>query len=109
MRAGGPADSAAFGYEHVQLVNFTAERLLEFLLPRITFDIITQFYGRPDRRQKAAIHTLLLRPDERRFVIVWHSALACPYDEERLRGTVIRVKPRINVPPSISRTGVWVA
>ena len=27
-------------------------------------------------------------------MIVWHSALACPYDEERLKGTVIRVRPR---------------
>jgi hypothetical protein len=97
------------GYEHVRLGNLTPDGFLQFLLPRITFDIVTQFYRRPDRRQEAAIHTLLLEPDKRRFVIVWHSALACPYDEERLKGTTIRVRRRINVPASVSRTGVWVS
>ena len=96
------------GYEDVRLGNLTSDGFLQFLLPRITFDIVTQFYRRADRRQEASIHTLLIRPDERRFVIVWHSALACPYDEERLKGTIIRARRRINVPASVTRTGVWV-
>ncbi len=96
------------GYEDIRLGNFTADGFWQFLLPRVSFDIVTRFYRRrPDARQEAAIHTLVLRPDERRFVIVWHSALACPYDEERLKGTTIRVRRRINVPASVSRTGVW--
>ena len=98
------------GYEDIRLGNFTDDGFWQFLLPRVSFDIVTQFYRRrPDARQEAAIHTLVLRPDERRFVIVWHSALACPYDEERLKGTVIRVRPRVNVPASIGRAGVWAA
>lgn len=96
------------GYEEVRLGNFTADGFLGFLLPRVTFDVVTRFRGRPDRRQDVVIHTLWLRPDERRFTVIWHSALPCPYDEERLLETTVRVRDRINVPASVSRTGVWV-
>jgi hypothetical protein len=95
------------GYELVQLRNLTADGFLQFLLPRISFDIVTQFYKRPDRRHTATIHTLWLLPDQRRFVMVWLSALPCPYDEERLKSTTIRIKRRIVVPASVSATGVW--
>lgn len=95
------------GHEQVQLSNFTADGSLQFLLPRISFDLVTQFYGRADRHHRAAVHTLWLLPDQRRFVMVWQSALPCPYDEERLKCTTIRFKRRISVPPSVTATGVW--
>ncbi|SAL83445.1 hypothetical protein AWB67_06409 [Caballeronia terrestris] len=96
------------GFEHVQLSNLTSDGFQQFLLPRITFDLVTQFYNRPDRRHRATIHTLWLLPDQRRFVIVWLSALPCPYDEERLKGTTVRLKRQIGVPASFSATGVWI-
>lgn len=101
--------SPLIGYEHVQLGNLTADGYLQFLLPRVTFDIVTEFYKRPDRRHaEPAIHTLRLKPDERRFVITWLSALPCPYDDERLKITSIRLRERAGVSASVSRTGVWI-
>jgi hypothetical protein len=96
------------GYELVQLGNLTADGFLQFLLPRITFDIVTQFYGRPDRRHEAApIHTLRLMPDKRQFSITWLSALPCPYDDEKLKSTSVSVRQRVGVSASVARTGVW--
>jgi hypothetical protein len=96
------------GYEEVRLGNLTPDGFWGFRLPRITFAITTQFYRRPDQRQEAAIHTLILQPDDRRFIVVWHSALRCPYDEERLKGTTITLRRRLNVPESVSQTGIWI-
>ena len=110
VRARGPADPAAAGRLRGRAPgNFTSDGFLQFLLPRVTFDIVTQFYRRAGPAAGGSIHSLLIRPDERRFVIVWHSALACPYDEERLKGTVIRARRRVNVRRVGHRTGVWVA
>lgn len=96
------------GYERVQLGNFTAGGFLQFLLPRITFDIVTQFYRRPDRRHEPApIHTVRLMPDKRRFSITWLSALPCPYDDERLKMTVVSLRQRTGVSETVARTGVW--
>jgi hypothetical protein len=97
------------GYEQVELANLTADGFLQFLLPRVSFDIVTEFYRRPERRHRAAIHTLWLLPDQRRFVMVWLSALPCPYDEERLKSSTIRIKRQLGVPASASASGVWIA
>jgi hypothetical protein len=95
------------GYELVQLGNFTADGFLQFYLPRITFDIVTQFYRRPDRKHEPApIHTLRLMPDKRQFSITWLSALPCPYDDERLKMTTVSLRPR-EVSPAVARMGVW--
>ncbi|CAH2396618.1 DUF2169 family type VI secretion system accessory protein [Mesorhizobium escarrei] len=96
------------GYELVQLGNFSADGFLQFLLPRITFNITTQFYGRPDQTHgEAPIHTLRLKPDQRQFSIAWMSALPVPYDEERLKQTRVRIRPRSGISPTVAATGVW--
>ncbi|RUV71951.1 MAG: DUF2169 domain-containing protein [Mesorhizobium sp.] len=96
------------GYELVQLGNFSADGFLQFLLPRITFNITTQFYGLPDQTHgEAPIHTLRLKPDQRQFSIAWMSALPVPYDEERLKQTRVRIRPRSGISPTVAATGVW--
>ena len=96
------------GYEDVRLGGFTAEGFMQFLLPRITFDITSHFKNQPDiKHEGASIQTLRIRPDARQFVITWLSALPVPYDEEKLSTTTIRVRRRTGVSPAISRTGVW--
>ncbi|SDE43156.1 DUF2169 family type VI secretion system accessory protein [Ruegeria marina] len=95
------------GYEHVRLGNFTPDGFWQFLIPRVTFDIVTEFYNRPTRRSGAQIHSLWVYPEERRFTVVWLSALPVPYDEERLKSTTVSVRRRAGVPDSIRRTGVW--
>lgn len=96
------------GYEAVQLGNFTPDGFLQFLLPRITFDIVTQFYRGPDRAHPSPpIHTLRLFPDERRFSITWMSALPCPFDGDRLKVTTVDIRSRTGASRAIAQTGVW--
>ncbi|CDX29167.1 conserved hypothetical protein [Mesorhizobium sp. ORS 3359] len=98
------------GYEEVRLGNFTSDGFLQFLLPRITFDMTTEFYNRPDRKNgEAAIHTLRIKPDLRQFSITWMSTLPVPYDEERLKMTSLSIRKRIGISPKIAATGVWLA
>ncbi|RWH68327.1 DUF2169 domain-containing protein [Mesorhizobium sp.] len=100
--------SPLIGYEDVRLGGFTADGFMQFLLPRITFDITSHFKDLPDvKHGGATIHTLRIRPDDRQFSITWLSALPVPFDEEKLSTTTIRIRRRTGVSPSISRTGVW--
>ena len=97
------------GYEEVKLGGVTPEGFLGFILPRIAFDVITTFKGRGDVRQRPTIHTLWLMPEERRFELVYLSALEVPPGrEEKLVGTIVRLRQRIGTPSSIRATGVWV-
>jgi hypothetical protein len=100
--------SPLVGYEVVRFGNFTTEGFWQFMLPRITFDINTEFYGRPDRKNdEALIQTLRIKPDLRQFSITWMSTLPVPYDEERLKITTVRIRERTGVSPAVTATGVW--
>jgi hypothetical protein len=96
------------GYEQVLVGGATPEGVWGFVLPRVTFDITTNFRRGGDQNQRAQIHTLWLYPDQRRFEVVYHSALqVAPGLEERLMATTIRIRPRIGTPASLLATGVW--
>ena len=96
------------GYEDVRLGNFTADGFLQFLLPRLKFNIVTEFYNRPDRRHdETTIHTLRIKPDLRQFSITWMSVLPVPYDEERLKQTTVKIRTRRGVSAATAATGVW--
>jgi hypothetical protein len=96
------------GYEVARLGNFTQDGFWEFLLPRVTFNITTQFYNRPDRKNnEPVIHTVRIKPDLRQFSITWMSTLSVPYDEERLKGSYVRIRERSGVSPAVAATGVW--
>lgn len=98
------------GYEHVRLGQFTEDGFWQFVLPRVTFNIVTQFYRRPDRRHDPVqIHTLTIHPDTRQFTLVWMSVLPVPFDEERLKETRVSLRPRVGTPASVARSGVWMA
>ncbi len=98
------------GYERVQLGQFTMDGYLEFLLPRLNFDLRTRFTRRPEQRHGTTIHTLRLFPDLRRFELTHLSALEVPPGhEEHMEETVVRLRSRIGTPDSVLQTGVWVA
>ncbi|TIM45812.1 MAG: DUF2169 domain-containing protein [Mesorhizobium sp.] len=98
------------GYEDVRLGNFTADGLLQFLLPRITFDMTTVFYNRPDRKNgEATIHTLRIKPNFRQFSITWMSTLPVPFDGERLKITNLSIRGRTGISPAVAATGVWLS
>ncbi|WP_322866125.1 DUF2169 domain-containing protein [Aquicoccus sp. G2-2] len=96
------------GYEQVALGGMTPEGVWSLILPRLKFDVISRFKGGADVRQAPAIHTLKLCPDERRFEIVYQTALEVPPGrEEKLAETVVRLNPRLGVPDAVRRAGVW--
>ncbi|WMJ02456.1 DUF2169 domain-containing protein [Pseudomonas chlororaphis subsp. aurantiaca] len=96
------------GYEEVILQGFTPQGFLGFVLPRISFDIVTTFTRYGDIRQRPSIQTLWLMPDLRRFEVVYASALEVPPGrEEKLIGTTVFMRKQINTLTSILRTGVW--
>lgn len=96
------------GHEEVMLHGFTPDGFLGFVLPKISFDIITTFTRYGDVRQRPSIQALCLMPDRRRFEIVYASALEVPPGrEEKLIGTTVFMRKRVNTSASILRTGVW--
>lgn len=96
------------GYEDVRMAGFTPGGFLQFLLPRITFEITSHFRQMPDiKHGEATMHTLRLKPDERQFSLTWMSALPVPFDEERLLNSTIRIRRRTGISASIERSGVW--
>lgn len=97
------------GYEDVRLGGFSPDGFLQFLLPRIEFDLTSQFHRRPDRKpEEARLHTLRIIPEERRFSMTWVSVLPVPYDEEYLTNTNVTLRAGAPVTPALSRTGVWI-
>lgn len=98
------------GYEEVRIAGMTEDWFLGFRLPRIVFDVVTQFRGAADVRQAPEIQTLWLKPNDRRFEIVWLSALEVPPGrEEKLFNTTVRIRPRQGTPDSVRQSGVWVS
>lgn len=96
------------GFEEVRLEGLTPDGFLLFTLPRINFDIVTTFKNTGDVQHAPSVHTLWLMPGRRRFEIVYLSALEVPPGrEEKLVGTTVRIKRRVDTPASILRTGVW--
>ncbi|AMX97680.1 MULTISPECIES: DUF2169 domain-containing protein [Mesorhizobium] len=95
------------GYETVRLGNFTGDGFFQFVLPRIGFDIHTEFNNRPSRQhEEPTIHTLRIKPDKRQFSITWMTTLYVPYDEERLKSTTISLR-RQTVSAAATRMGIW--
>ncbi|SHN10920.1 DUF2169 domain-containing protein [Rhizobacter sp. OV335] len=96
------------GHEQVLLHGFTPDVFLGFLLPKLSFETVTTFTRYGDVRQRPVIQTLWLMPDRRRFEIVYASALEVPPGrEEKLIGTTVFMRKRVNTPEAILRTGVW--
>ena len=97
------------GGERVELFNMTPEGYLAFQLPRVTLSFITQFYDGTEVTHRAALHTVVLQPATRRFQLVWHSALPCHRQVNKLAVTRVAVKKRINVPDRELASGTWIA
>lgn len=89
-----PPDQQVSGYlkggEIVELYNLTSDGLLQFRLPDVGQDLLflTDF-GNTTEEHTAKLHTVILEPDERRFVMVWHTSLYCHGKDHKLRKTGI--------------------
>ncbi|MEX1365616.1 MAG: DUF2169 domain-containing protein [Nannocystaceae bacterium] len=73
-----PSDQRAPGYLHggepVHLVNMTPEGVLRTALPKVGLSFVTRIKGRREQHHGRMV-TVILEPDERRLMAVWHTSL----------------------------------
>jgi hypothetical protein len=86
------------GGEQVTLTGCTAEGPLTFHLPKLTIGFRTQFLTSRQKTHRGVMHTVIVEPDERLVIVVWHSHLECHQDEYDLLTTHVDIKRRINEP-----------
>ena len=91
-----PQDQQAHGFfkggEKVELFNLNPEGYLTFYLPKVFIGMTTHFYDGTKVEHRAVLHTVIIRPDERHFQMVWHSNLPCHHKGEQLEKTDIILK-----------------
>jgi hypothetical protein len=102
------ADRFLTGGEKVELHNLTPDGYLSFHLPRVSFGMTTRFYDGTAVQQRVVLHTVILRPSDRIFQMVWHSQLPCHHKVNKLAATQILLKRRTNVASAELRTGMWI-
>jgi hypothetical protein len=80
------------GGEWVDLTNLTPSGALRFQLPRVRLGLRTRFARSGFVEHRAALHTVIMEPDEARVMLVWHAALACHTEVLSLEHTIIYEK-----------------
>lgn len=83
------------GGEEVVLRNLTPAGVLRFSLPRVSIGFRTRINSETVHH-RGELHTLILEPDEQRFVMVWQTALPCHHTLYTLKETVVFEKKRQN-------------
>ncbi|VAW59403.1 hypothetical protein MNBD_GAMMA08-2498, partial [hydrothermal vent metagenome] len=83
------------GGEQVDLYNLTPNGHLQFKLPRISMSFTTHFDDGSNEQHRAVIHTVLIKPDDAKIIMVWHTHLECHHKVLTLMNTTIRLKQRI--------------
>lgn len=83
------------GGELFELYNMTPNGILKFNLPRMSIGFTTRFDDGSSEEHRGSLHTVTVKPDYPRIVIVWHTHLACHHKVLKLNNTTIRVKQRI--------------
>ncbi|AKT36337.1 DUF2169 family type VI secretion system accessory protein [Chondromyces crocatus] len=78
----------------VELLNMTPEGVLAFHLPKRR-PCFRTFFGRHTVEHRARLHTVLVEPDARRVMVVWHTALPCQGKEHHLDRTLIWEKAHV--------------
>ncbi len=90
-----PQDQRVTGFlrggEKVELLNLTPNGYLSFVLPKLVFGFRTSIDG-GSANHRSDLHCVLIEPDQKRLIMVWHSALPCHHTLYTLKRTVIFVK-----------------
>jgi hypothetical protein len=93
-----PADQQVPGFLHggeeVVLTNLTPEGLVRFRLPRVALGFRTRVDG-GTTHHRGQLHTVILEPEARRFMMVWQTALPCHHTLYTLKETVVVEKERV--------------
>lgn len=82
------------GGEPVLLENLSPGGVLQFTLPKVYMAFNAQI-GAAVEAHRPVLHTVLLKPDERRVVMTWVGAVRCQGRSVKIRRIHIREKPRV--------------
>jgi len=83
------------GGEEVTIINMTPKGRLNFSLPKVSLAFNTHFFDDTNETHRAVINTVIIKPDESKLIMVWHTHLACHPKVHKLNQTTIRLKKRI--------------
>ena len=87
------------GGDRIDVVNMSPEGVFGFEVPRVTLGFNTYFStGRGPQtveHHRGVLRTVIVEPDEKRFVLVWQTTLKCHAKIENLDETVVRIKRRV--------------
>jgi len=88
------------GGDRIDVVNMSPEGIFGFVVPKTVLGFRTYFAtgrrGPPHiEDHRSSIKTVIVEPDERRFIVVWQSTLECHARFANLDETVLRVKHRV--------------
>jgi hypothetical protein len=91
-----PKDQQAQGYlkggELLEIYNMTPSGKLKFRLPWATLSFTTYFDDNTTEKHRAALHTVTVKPDYPKVIMVWHTNLECHHKALKLLSTKIRIK-----------------
>ncbi len=94
-----PKDQQTKGFiereELFELYNMTPTGELKFRLPRTSIGFTTHFDDNTKEEHRASLHTVMIKPDTSKVVLVWHTHLECHHKVLKLMNTTIRVKQRV--------------
>ncbi|GBC62135.1 DUF2169 domain-containing protein [Desulfonema ishimotonii] len=106
-----PPDQQALGYlkggEIVELLNMTPTGRIRFRLPKITIGFTTHFDNGTKEEHRGVLHTVIVKPDFSKVIMVWHTNLECHHNVLKLLATTIRIKQRILRSQGAGRNNVW--
>lgn len=83
------------GGELVHVINMTQNGKLQFKLPRIFLGFTTNYFDGTKEVHRAELHTVILKPDLQKVIMVWHTHLPCHYKVLKLNNTTIRLKKAV--------------
>lgn len=87
----------ARGGEWLSVTHMCAEGVWRTRLPRVSLWVDVHFNSGRKVRCRPVMHTVLVKPLERRLEVTWHSHLRCHADAFQLREAVVKHKPRATI------------
>lgn len=95
-----PEDQQVLGYlrggEEVELTNLTSVGKLVFRLPRIR-PAFTTYFRKEVVEHRGNLHTVILDPEKRLVMMVWHTSLPCHHKVDKLDVTKIWEKQYVSI------------
>jgi hypothetical protein len=78
-----------------ELYNMTPKSELKFRLPQVSLGFTTHFDDNSVEEHRGVLHTVIVKPDFNKVVMVWHTHLECHHKVLKLLATTIRLRQRM--------------